>query len=79
MVEAIILCETIANKRLERSYGDENRKGDHKWWVSDVTKFRADYPEWTYDYDIQKILEEIYEDQMERLASKPTDDELAVA
>ena len=79
MVEAIALCEAIAGKRLRRHYVDENRKGDHKWWISDVTKFQQDFPDWAYRYDIRKILEEIYEGQLDRLENKALNDTQAVA
>ena len=67
MLEAITMCEQITGRELSRSYVEQNRKGDHIWWVSDVRKFQADYPDWTYRYDIRQILQEIYEGQMERL------------
>ncbi len=41
MQEAIALCEEISGKRLNKKYADESRIGDHIWYVSDVSKFRA--------------------------------------
>src|SRR5262245_60012378 len=35
MLEAIQLCEEISGKPLEWSYAEENRIGDHIWWISD--------------------------------------------
>ena len=40
-------------------YSEQNRTGDHIWWVSDVRRFQGDYPGWRYRYDIDAILEEI--------------------
>ena len=40
-------------------YSDENRIGDHIWWISDVRKFQAHYPGWSYNYDLRAILEQI--------------------
>lgn len=60
MMEAISLCEEIAGKKLNFTYLDENRSGDHIWWIGDVRKFQSHYPEWRYEYDIRRILEEIY-------------------
>lgn len=60
MQEAIGLCETITGKKMRVTYLDENRIGDHIWWIGDVRKFQSHYPEWSYRYDIQSILEEIY-------------------
>ena len=71
ILEAISLCEDIAGKKLKLNYDPQNRTGDHIWYVSDVRKFRSDYPEWEYSYDLNAILKEIYEAQVKRLGSSP--------
>lgn len=60
MLEAISLCEEISGKKLEHSYVQDNRVGDHIWWVSDVRKFQSHFPEWRYRYGLREILEEIH-------------------
>ncbi|MFN0128487.1 MAG: NAD-dependent epimerase/dehydratase family protein [Verrucomicrobiales bacterium] len=60
MLEAIELCEAISGKRLEYEYLEDNRSGDHIWYISDVRRFQADYPGWRYRYGIREILEEIH-------------------
>lgn len=60
MREAIAKCEAIAGKKLQWTYVDENRSGDHIWWISDVAKFQSHYPDWRYTYDLDRLLEEIY-------------------
>lgn len=60
MLEAIELCEQAAGKTMNYTYVDENRIGDHIWWVSDVRKFQAHYPEWRYEYDLDRIIEEVF-------------------
>ncbi len=60
MLEAIALCQEISGKELEYTYKEDNRIGDHIWWVSDVRKFQQHYPEWQYRYDLKGILEEIH-------------------
>jgi CDP-paratose 2-epimerase len=60
MLEAIQLCEEISGKKLNWSYKEENRIGDHIWWISDVAKFQSHFPEWKYKYDLRGILEEIH-------------------
>lgn len=37
----------------------ENRSGDRIWDVHDVSKFRADYPEWDYKYSLDDIMNEL--------------------
>ena len=60
MLEAINLCEEISGKRLSWKYEENNRIGDHIWWVSDVRKFQGHYPDWKFRYGLREILEEIY-------------------
>jgi CDP-paratose 2-epimerase len=60
MLEAIAEGERISGRKLEWSYIEENRIGDHIWWISDVRKFQAHFPEWKYRYDLGAILQEIY-------------------
>ncbi len=60
MLEAIKLCEEISGKKLEWTYKEDNRVGDHIWWISDVSKFQSHYPEWKYKYGLREILEEIH-------------------
>ncbi|MCB1098073.1 MAG: NAD-dependent epimerase/dehydratase family protein [Verrucomicrobiae bacterium] len=60
MLEAIDLCEQIAGKKLNYEYVEDNRIGDHVWWVSDVRRFQADYPEWHYQFGLKRILEQIH-------------------
>jgi len=59
--EAINLCEEISGNRLDWKYEENNRIGDHIWWISDVGKFRKDYPNWELRYGQQEILQEIYD------------------
>jgi CDP-paratose 2-epimerase len=40
---------------------ETNRIGDHIWWISDVSKFKKHYPEWTWKYNINDILTQIFE------------------
>lgn len=61
MLEAIEMCEGISGKKLTWSYSEQNRTGDHIWWISDIGKFQADYPEYRLTYDIGRIVEDLYE------------------
>jgi CDP-paratose 2-epimerase len=60
MLEAIQLCEEISGKKLSWKYVDDNRIGDHIWWISDVRKFRLHYPKWNFRYGLREILDEIH-------------------
>ena len=65
MIEAIQMIEELAGYRLNYSISDQARSGDHIWWISDVRKFQKDYPEWSYQYDIKRILSEIIDVQVQ--------------
>jgi len=60
LLEAIRLCEELAGRPLQRTYEEQNRIGDHIWYVSDVRRFQADYPNWSYRYGLREILQEIH-------------------
>ncbi len=61
MIEAIHLCEQISGRRLSWSYVEENRIGDHIWWISNVARFQSHFPAWKYRYSIKEILQEIHD------------------
>jgi CDP-paratose 2-epimerase len=65
MLEAIEMCEDIAGRQLNWTLSDQNRIGDHRWWISDLEPFRQDYPDWDITYDPRAVLEEIYEQNAE--------------
>jgi CDP-paratose 2-epimerase len=65
MLEAIDLCEQIAGKPLNWTFSDQNRIGDHRWWISDLDPFRRDYPSWDITYDIETVLQEIHDHNVE--------------
>ena len=56
MLEAIGAAESLTGKKMSTSYKDENRKGDHICYISDMGKFKSHYPGW----EITKPLEQIY-------------------
>jgi CDP-paratose 2-epimerase len=61
MREAITLCEQVAGRELDWELGPDNRVGDHRWWISDLTPFISDYPGWRLEHDLPRILREIHE------------------
>jgi CDP-paratose 2-epimerase len=65
MLEAIELCEQIAEHELDWELSDQARMGDHRWWISDLSQFQADYPAWQLEYDVETMLQEMYERNVE--------------
>lgn len=66
MLEAINLAEKIAGRKLNWVYAEQNRVGDHIWYISDVSKFKAHYPSWKHQYGLQDLLTDIYEKNVHR-------------
>jgi CDP-paratose 2-epimerase len=66
MLEAIDICQKIVGKELKWIYSEQNRIGDHIWWISDNSKFAEHYPNWKLQYNVPQILQEIYEFNQER-------------
>lgn len=70
MLEAIDLIEDISGHRVRYSLSDNNRIGDHIWYISDVRKFKSHYPDWKYAYDIRGILVEMVAAAESRMSEK---------
>lgn len=66
MREAITVCEQIAQRPLDWKYVEQNRTGDHIWWISDISRFQDHYPSWQLEYDVPGILREIHEQNVDR-------------
>ena len=74
VIEAIALGEEIAGEKLEWTYKEENRIGDHVWWIGDNRRFQGHYPDWKLEYDVPRILREIHavnEDRWHRRRPTP--------
>lgn len=70
MREAITLSEELAGRKLDWTYSDENRIGDHMWYVSDIRKFQGHYPDWELKFDLDRIVGEIHDKMAERWLSE---------
>jgi CDP-paratose 2-epimerase len=66
ILEAIEICERLTRRCLNWSYVEDNRKGDHIWWISDLTRFQSLYPEWRLRHSIAEIIAEIFERNRKR-------------
>ena len=61
MLEAIAECERITGRPMDWDLADDNRIGDHRWWISDLAPFQADYPDWSITHDVPAILQQIHD------------------
>src|SRR5690348_1377612 len=63
MMEAIERVERLTARKLDWHYVDEARKGDHVCYISNLAKFKRDYPNWKITRGIDAILEEMVANQ----------------
>jgi len=59
ILEAADIIKQHSGKIVNFNYIDNNRIGDHIWWISDVNRFKDHYPNWTHKYDIHDIMKEL--------------------
>lgn len=69
MLEAIESIKDISGHNLNYTLSEENRIGDHIWYISDLTAFETDYPNWKLTYDIPTILTEMIANVEEKQSS----------
>lgn len=67
MKEAISLCEEITGNKMNITYSESNRIGDHIWYISDLSKFKAHYPDWSWKHDLHSTATEIFNFMKERV------------
>ena len=63
IIEALEMVEKLCNIKIKKEYINKNRVGDHIWYISDLRKFKKDYPNWKQKYNTKKIIEELIEYQ----------------
>ena len=59
LIECIKMAEDMTGKKLETTYTDKNRIGDHICYISDLTKLKTHYPDWSITKTLPQICEEI--------------------
>ncbi len=59
IIEAIHLAESFSGQQLEWSVESSSRFGDHIWYVSDVSRFLGDYPNWRVTRGLEDIVSEM--------------------
>lgn len=67
MIEAIELCEKITGNKMNYSYTETNRIGDHIWYISDVSKFKNHFPGWDWKYNLEATLVEMHDKMNKRI------------
>jgi CDP-paratose 2-epimerase len=59
MLEAISLIEALTGRKINWTYSEQARKGDHICYISNLAKLKSHYPEWSLTRSLDSILEEM--------------------
>jgi CDP-paratose 2-epimerase len=55
ILEAIAALEELHGRTLATEYVEQNRRGDHICYISDLGRFRSDYPDWELSLSLDDI------------------------
>lgn len=70
ILEAITKIEKMSGKKLNWNYVNENRKGDHVCYISDLSKFKSHYPQWKIRIGLDEIVRQIISENTQRLRAE---------
>jgi CDP-paratose 2-epimerase len=59
MVEAITRIEALTDRKINWTYSETSRKGDHICYISNLAKLKSHYPGWSLTRSLDSILEEM--------------------
>ena len=59
VLEAIEIFERLENCKIDVEVVADIRTGDHKWWISDLSKFKNHYPDWKMQHNVESIIKEM--------------------
>jgi CDP-paratose 2-epimerase len=59
VLEAIARFEELLGTKLSTEYVEEARRGDHICYISDLRRFRTDYPDWELSVSLDQIFDEL--------------------
>jgi CDP-paratose 2-epimerase len=59
ILEAFQITELITGKKMDFTYIDENRIGDHICYYSDLRKMRSHYPSWDINVSLEETIRQI--------------------
>jgi CDP-paratose 2-epimerase len=67
VLESIGLIEELTGRKIQWRYVEQNRRGDHICYISDLRKLKAHYPEWSISLSLRDILQEMVDTERARL------------
>ena len=74
ILECIQMIEELGGHNMAWTYEAENRIGDHIWYISDLRKLKAHYPDWSITRSLRDIILELIEAEERRkegVATRP--------
>lgn len=60
VLEAIAAAEQIAGRGLGFSRDQQARRGDQRWWITDLSEFQREFPAWRPTIGVLETLQEIH-------------------
>ncbi len=66
IIEAIKEIEKISKIKLNYTFKSKNRTGDHKWYITDNSKFKKHYKGWKLKYNIKNIFKEMIKVEIDK-------------
>ncbi|MEP6813733.1 MAG: NAD-dependent epimerase/dehydratase family protein, partial [Actinomycetota bacterium] len=70
LLEAIARFEELLGVRMKTEYVDEPRRADHVCYITNLRRFRTDYPEWEVTVDLEAVFES-FRRSGSRLSTEP--------
>ncbi|EMI57927.1 NAD-dependent epimerase/dehydratase [Rhodopirellula sallentina SM41] len=68
VLECIEKIKELSGHEVQWTLGDDNRKGDHICYISDLSKLRRDYPDWDIRVSLDEILRQMIASEEAKLA-----------
>jgi CDP-paratose 2-epimerase len=70
VLECFDLIESIGGYRVQWTYDERNRIGDHICYISNLNKLKAHFPSWSITHTLPSIAEEMIRAEEKRLAAR---------
>lgn len=59
VIEALETVEDLTKIKIKKKFLKQSRTGDHIWYISNLKKFKKDYPNWKQKYNTKRIIKEL--------------------
>jgi len=59
IIEALDIFEKLTSIKIRKKIIKQARIGDHIWYISNMKKFKKDYPNWKQKYNTKKIISDL--------------------